>query len=115
MGDTGRDLSENGQAVCLDEFLLNALQAVLGGSVIGNFRFKTVSRPAQIRRALQNPTFQFDPRRLLAALRNEHKIVATSRGGTHNPGLRLSPHFYNTMDEMDRAVGAIEKYLKTGM
>lgn len=33
------------------------------------------------------------------------RIVGTTRGGQQNPGLRLSPHFYNTMDEM-RAVAA---------
>jgi selenocysteine lyase/cysteine desulfurase len=31
------------------------------------------------------------------------------------PGLRLSPHFYNTMDEVDRVVGAIRKYLASGV
>jgi selenocysteine lyase/cysteine desulfurase len=29
--------------------------------------------------------------------------------------VRFAPHFYNTMDEMDRAVGAIRKYLAAGV
>lgn len=36
-------------------------------------------------------------------------------GGNHNQGLRMAPHFYNTMDEMDRAVRAIRKYLAAGV
>jgi selenocysteine lyase/cysteine desulfurase len=28
------------------------------------------------------------------------RIICTTRGGQQNPGLRMSPHFYNTMDEM---------------
>jgi selenocysteine lyase/cysteine desulfurase len=27
----------------------------------------------------------------------------------------LSPHFYNTMAEVDRAVGAITKYMRQGV
>jgi len=56
-----------------------------------------------------------DPRKLIAALAENDKIVGTARTGDHNPGLRFAPHFYNTMDEMDRAVGAIRKYLATGV
>ena len=56
-----------------------------------------------------------DPRKLNGALAQNEKIVATARTGDHNPGLRLAPHFYNTMDEIDRVVGAIGKYLKSGV
>jgi isopenicillin-N epimerase len=57
-----------------------------------------------------------DPRKLGDALNQREKIVVTVRGAAgHNPGLRIAPHFYNTMDEMDRFVGAIRTYLKTGV
>jgi selenocysteine lyase/cysteine desulfurase len=56
-----------------------------------------------------------DVRKLLPALAQNEKIVATSRTGAHNPGLRFAPHFYNTMDEMDRAVAAIRKYVAAGV
>ena len=57
-----------------------------------------------------------DPRKLGDALNQREKIVVTVRGAAgHNPGLRISPHFYNTMDEMDRFVGAVRTYLKTGV
>lgn len=56
-----------------------------------------------------------DPRKLLAALTEREKIVVTARAGQDRPGLRISPHFYNTMDEMDRTVGAIRKYMASGV
>jgi selenocysteine lyase/cysteine desulfurase len=56
-----------------------------------------------------------DPRRLNAALTEKEKFVVTARAGQDRPGLRISPHFYNTMDEMDRLVAAVARYLKTGV
>ncbi len=56
-----------------------------------------------------------DVRRLGPALLEKNKIVCTTRGGQQNPGLRLSPHFFNTMDEMERTVAAIKGYLATGL
>lgn len=56
-----------------------------------------------------------DPRKLGAALSEKERLVVTTRPGADRPGLRLSPHFYNTMDEMDRTVGAIRKYLASGV
>ena len=57
-----------------------------------------------------------DPRKLGDALSKREKFVTTVRPANGlNPGLRISPHFYNTMDEVDRFVGAIRGYLKTGV
>jgi len=42
-------------------------------------------------------------------------VVATVRAGQDRPGLRVSPHLYNTMDEMTRLVGATKKYLASGV
>jgi selenocysteine lyase/cysteine desulfurase len=56
-----------------------------------------------------------DPRRLNAALTEKERLVVTARGGEDRPGLRLSPHFFNTMDEMDRAVSAIRRYMASGV
>jgi len=56
-----------------------------------------------------------DVRRLSTALTGKEKIVATTRAGQYNPGLRLSPHFYNTMEDVERTVGAIRKYLASGV
>ena len=57
-----------------------------------------------------------DPRKLVAALSEKEKIVVTGRNNAQDrPGLRLAPHFYNTMDDMERTVGAIKKYLANGV
>jgi isopenicillin-N epimerase len=55
-----------------------------------------------------------DVRKLGAALTAD-RIVCTTRTGDHNPGLRLAPHFYNTMDEMDRVVAKIGKSIASGV
>lgn len=56
-----------------------------------------------------------DPRKLNAALAEKDRFVVTARAGEDRPGLRLSPHFYNTMDEVDRFVSTLGRYLKTGV
>lgn len=39
------------------------------------------------------------------------RIICTTRAGQVNPGLRMSPHFYNTMDEVRAAADAIRRRL----
>jgi selenocysteine lyase/cysteine desulfurase len=56
-----------------------------------------------------------DPRRLVSTLYEKERIVGAAAGGTARPGVRLAPHFYNTMDEMDRTVAAVRKYVATGV
>jgi selenocysteine lyase/cysteine desulfurase len=56
-----------------------------------------------------------DIRKLAAALyRNDH-IGCATRTGSDRPGIRFSPHFYNTMAEVDRAVSATAKYMRQGV
>lgn len=52
-----------------------------------------------------------DPRRFSMALAEKDGVVATLRGGQDRPGLRISPHLYNTMDEMERVVAATKREL----
>jgi selenocysteine lyase/cysteine desulfurase len=56
-----------------------------------------------------------DPRKLAAALYENEHVVCTARGGEDRPGLRFSPHFYNTMEEVDRALGAVRRYMASGV
>jgi selenocysteine lyase/cysteine desulfurase len=44
--------------------------------------------------------------------REDRRDDAAANGS--NPGLRAAPHFYNTMEDIDRFVGAIGKYVKNG-
>ena len=57
---------------------------------------------------------ELDSRRVLAAL-EEDGIVAASRGGTDRPGIRFSPHFYNMEVDIERAVAAIDGYMRSGL
>jgi isopenicillin-N epimerase len=56
-----------------------------------------------------------EPSKLSEALQEHHGIVGMPRGGTDRPGLRLSPHFFNLPGEVERAVAAVGRYLKTGL
>src|SRR5688572_1077126 len=56
-----------------------------------------------------------DVPKLSAALYRNDRIGCATRGGTDRPGIRFSPHLYNTMAEVDRAVAAIAKYVKQGV
>jgi isopenicillin-N epimerase len=51
-----------------------------------------------------------DPRRVGTAL-SEAGVVCTVRGGRDNPGVRFAPHFYNTMEDIDRTLAAVRKSL----
>ena len=54
-----------------------------------------------------------DPSRVLSALERDG-IVASTRGG-ERPGIRFSPHFYNSFQDVERAVDAISRYLRSGL
>lgn len=56
-----------------------------------------------------------DPRRLAAALYEKDRVACAVRGGEDRPGIRFSPHLYNTLAEVDRVLGALRKYLATGV
>ena len=56
-----------------------------------------------------------DPRRFAAALGGKDGVVATVRAGQDRPGLRVSAHLYNTMDEMTRLVSATRRLLASGV
>ena len=50
-----------------------------------------------------------EPRRVASALYEQYRIACAVAGGSSRPGVRFSPHFYNTLDEMNRAVEAVGK------
>ena len=56
-----------------------------------------------------------DIRKLAAALYRNDRIGCATRTGSDRPGIRFSPHFYNTMAEVDRAVSATAKYMRQGV
>lgn len=55
-----------------------------------------------------------EPRKLVSDLYTRDRIVCAVAGGTTRPGVRFSPHFYNTIEEIDRTVAAVRGYLHSG-
>jgi isopenicillin-N epimerase len=56
-----------------------------------------------------------DARKVAQSLYDKDRIGITTRGGDDRPGLRVSPHFFNTPDEVDRLLGALSGYLRTSV
>lgn len=56
-----------------------------------------------------------DPDRLTLALYEKDRIVCAKRPGEDRGGIRLSPHFYNSHAEVERTLGAVERYLASGV
>jgi isopenicillin-N epimerase len=50
-----------------------------------------------------------DPQRLQQSLYEKDRIVCATRGGTDRPGIRLSPHLYNTHAEVERALAGLRR------
>jgi selenocysteine lyase/cysteine desulfurase len=56
-----------------------------------------------------------DIRRLNTALYEKDRIIGATRAGADRGGLRFSPHFYNSMKEIERTIEAIGRYVRTGI
>ena len=56
-----------------------------------------------------------DVRKLAAALYKNDHIGCATRGGQDRPGVRFSPHFYNTHADVEKAIAAVKKYTATGV
>ena len=56
-----------------------------------------------------------DANKLADALYANEKVGVTTRGGKDRPGIRVSPHFYNSPAEVDRLLAGLGKYLNTGL
>jgi selenocysteine lyase/cysteine desulfurase len=56
-----------------------------------------------------------DTGKLATALYRNDQVAIASRGGQDRPGLRVSPHFYNSPGEVDRLLAALGKYMKSGV
>ena len=75
----------------------------------------TVPDPARFGAIVVFKPAALDPRRFVTALYEKDRIVCATGGLPTRPGVRLSPHFYNTMEEMDRTVAAVRKYVSGGL
>jgi isopenicillin-N epimerase len=69
-------------------------------------------------RSLALVSFQpgnLDIPKLAAALYEKDRIAGAPRLGADRGGLRFSPHFYNLHTEVERALAAIQRYMKVGV
>lgn len=79
--------------------------------------FQVFTSPEDDRRAAV-VTFRpgaLDMRKLVAALYENEKIGVTTGGGAGRNGVRVSPHFYNTPQEIDRLLSALARYQRSGV
>jgi selenocysteine lyase/cysteine desulfurase len=79
--------------------------------------FKLFTSPDSTRRG---PVVTFQPgtldrAKLVAALYEQHRIGVATGGGAGRAGVRVSPHLYNTTDEIDRLLGALSRYAASGL
>ena len=58
---------------------------------------------------------RLDIGKLSSALYAKHRIGCATRVGSDRPGIRFSPHFYNTTAEMERAIAAIKQHMVSGV
>jgi selenocysteine lyase/cysteine desulfurase len=91
-------------------------QALLAGlRRIDGVKLWTHPDPA---RSLAVVSFQpgsLDVAKLSAALYEKDRIAGAPRAGADRGGLRFSPHFYNLHSEVERALEAVQRYVKSGV
>ena len=105
--DIGRDVIER-----RSRELATALME--GLSRIDGVHIRTSRKPEENAAVVVFKPGNLDTRKLFAALYENHKIGCAPRGGDRD-GLRISPHFYNLHEEIDRTVAAIKQYMATGV
>lgn len=68
----------------------------------------------------RGPVVTFEPgsldrAKLVAALYARERIGLATGGGAGRAGVRVSPHIYNTADDVDRLLGALARYARQGV
>jgi len=91
-------------------------QALVAGlRTIDGVKIWTSADPSRTGAVVSFQPGSLDVRKLSAALYQNERIGGATRAGQDRPGVRFSPHFYNTHAEIDRAVAAIKKYMARGV
>jgi isopenicillin-N epimerase len=91
-------------------------QALLAGmKKIDGVKIWTSFDPSRTVAVVSLQPGSLDVRKLSAALYQKDRIGIATRGGQDRPGLRFSPHFYNTHADVERAVTAVKRYMATGV
>jgi selenocysteine lyase/cysteine desulfurase len=91
-------------------------QALIGGlSKIQGVKIWTDGTPSRSAAVIAFQPAALDPRALGTALYEKDRIACAIRGGTDRPGLRFSPHIYNTHADVEKVLAAIGRYVKSGL
>lgn len=90
-------------------------QLLAGLRKIDGFRSFTSHDPAHTAAVVTFAPGSLDARKLVAALYENEKVAVTTGGGAGRNGVRVSPHFYNTPDEIDRLLSALTRYARAGV
>ena len=91
-------------------------QALIAGlRKIDGVKLWTHPDPARSSAIVSFQPGSLDVARLSAALYEKDRIAGAPRTGADRGGLRFSPHFYNLHSEVDRALEAIQRYMKSGV
>ncbi len=91
-------------------------QALMQGlSVMDGVKLWTHTDPARSASIVVFQPGNLEPRKLAAALYQRDGVTTQLRGGKDRPGLRLSPHMYNTHADVERALVAVKRYLAAGV
>jgi selenocysteine lyase/cysteine desulfurase len=88
---------------------------IAGLSKIDGVKIWTSSEPSRAAAIVSFQPANLDVHKLSAALYQKDRVACATRAGADRPGLRFSPHFYNTHAEMERAVAAIKRYVASGV
>lgn len=89
-------------------------QALIEGlKKIAGVKVWTHAEPARSAAIVSFQPASLNGNTLTTALYEKDRIAVMARGGADRPGLRVSPHFYNLHEEIDRLLGAVRKYAAT--
>jgi selenocysteine lyase/cysteine desulfurase len=93
----------------LTQLLIEGLREVSGVTLW------THPDPARFSAVVSLRPGDLDPQALAAALYERDRIVCAVRSTDDRPGIRLSPHCYNLVDEVERVVSAVRTYVAKGV
>ncbi len=92
--------------------LTTALIEALAG--IDGVRLWTSTSPSRRAAVVSFDPGGLNPGKLSDALENEG-IVCATRGGSDRTGIRFSPHFYNSMADIEKAAASIQRHIRRGL
>jgi isopenicillin-N epimerase len=82
---------------------------------IDGVTLRTSADPARSAAIIVFKPGMLDAHKVVSTLYEKERVVCAFTGGVDRPGVRFSPHFYNTMDEIDRAMAAVRKIMTGGL